>query len=292
MENSSFYGQFDENSFSPRIDLIYTSQAGYCSIYRSERDGKLHILKAIKEEFRTDARYETLLRKEFEIGYQLDHPNICKVLSYEYNSEIGNHIVMEMVDGQTLAERIKMKDIDKETSLKIICEICDSLSYIHHKQIIHRDLKPSNILITNNGNNVKIIDFGLSDTDYHTIHKEPAGTRHYSAPELIAGEKIDGRSDIYSLGVIINDLHIGKEKIAGICMKERAEDRYQSADEVKAAIMKRRPFFVPVAILVAIIIAITFTLWLISTRNDSPAKQRELIDKIMEQAGDDILDAN
>ena len=121
---------------------------------------------------------------------------------------------------------------------KIICEICDALEYIHRKQIIHRDLKPENIMITNNGHNVKIIDFGLSDTDSYNILKAPAGTRLYASPELLAGEGVDCRTDIWSLGLIIRELSPKYSRISSKCTRRDITERYVSANEVHKAILK------------------------------------------------------
>ena len=147
---------------------------------------------------------------------------------------------MEWIDGKTLESRIKEGSIDKAIVKKIIFELCDALEHIHKKQVIHRDLKPENIMITDNGNNVKIIDFGLADADSYNSLKAPAGTRYYASPELLAGEPVDARTDIWSLGMIINELTKRYRYVSACCLRRNRNKRYSSAADVKNGIRNAR----------------------------------------------------
>lgn len=206
-------------------------------MYRICKNGRFFVYKALKEEFRGNLMYEDLLTKDFDIGFSLNHSGICQYFGKICHPVIGNCIVMEWVDGCTLEELISTGNITRPLAEKIICEICDALDYMHRKQIIHRDLKPENILITHNGHNVKIIDFGLSDADSFAAFKAPAGTKIYASPELLAGEPIDNRSDIWSLGVIIGEMHPYYRKVADRCLMRDRAKRFASAEEVKNAIL-------------------------------------------------------
>lgn len=223
------------------IAEYHVSKQGYNSLYRCQRYGKLHLLKALQPTYRGQSLYETALRKEFVIGYQLDHPNICHTLGWENVKDLGNCILLEYVDGMTLKELMEQDMLDRDLAYKIIKELCSALQYIHSKQIVHRDLKPANILITHNGNNVKLIDFGLSDCDDYDILKVPAGTRYYLAPEVLEeGHPLDLRADIYSLGVVLGEMaeRIGDKKLADIsrkCTQNKPEKRYPSAAHVAQA---------------------------------------------------------
>lgn len=239
-------------SFSARTQCIYTSESGYTQLFRCERMGKFIILKSLKPIYRGTDFYEKALEKEFNIGYQLDHPNICRTLSWEDIPSKGHCIVMDYVDGITLKELMEKGKLTLPLATKIITELCGALQYLHSKQIIHRDLKPSNILITYNGNNVKLIDFSLSDCDDYNILKLPAGTRFYLAPEALqSGIQLDNRADIYSLGVIIgemaNQLNSKRlERISRICIRRKRENRYASANEIVKALNtpSRKPLYI------------------------------------------------
>lgn len=225
-----------------KIEEIYSSHTGYNRLLRCQRYGKLHILKALKPQYKGQDFYELALRKEFNIGYQLDHPHICHTLGWEQIDDIGNCILMEYIDGINLKDFMQQGNLTRKLAYKIIYELCDALQYLHHKQIVHRDLKPTNILITHNGDNVKLIDFGLSDCDDYDILKQPAGTRYYIAPEaLVKGAALDLRSDIFSLGIIMGEMaSLVKDKglalVSRKCTRRRPDKRYSSADEVANAV--------------------------------------------------------
>ena len=222
------------------MELLHTSQEGFSKLYRVCKNGRFFVYKALKEEFRGNLMYEELLTKDFNIGFSLNHSGICQYYGKINHQSIGNSIVMEWIDGCTLEDFISPGSIPRALAEKIICEICDALDYMHRKQVIHRDLKPENILITHNGHNVKIIDFGLSDTDSFATIKAPAGAKRYASPELLAGEVIDNRSDIWSLGVMISELHPFYEHVAQKCLNRNKDKRPATAAEVKRAIMKEK----------------------------------------------------
>lgn len=245
---------FSDSDFTD-IQEIYSSPSGYNCLFRCHRYGKLHVLKALQPHYKGTAFYEQALRKEFNIGYQLEHPHICRTLGWEHTRSLGNCILLEYVDGITLKEFMQQEKLTPALALKIIQELCSALQYIHSKQIVHRDLKPGNILITHNGNNVKLIDFGLSDCDDYDILKLPAGTRYYLAPEVLQPETtLDLRADIYSLGVIIGEMAtLLKDKhlaaISRKCTRPKREKRYSSALEVSTALTtpRRRPLYIALA---------------------------------------------
>lgn len=230
-------GPGNADTASNDLELIHTSKDGFNELYRICKSGRFFVYKALKKQYRGNLMYEDLLSKDFNIGFSLTHHGLCQYFGKIRHPEIGSCIVMEWIDGCTLEELIAAGNIDKPLAGKIICEICDALGYMHRRQVIHRDLKPENILITHNGQNVKIIDFGLSDADSFAAFKTPAGTRIYASPELLAGEPIDSRSDIWSLGVIIGETHPYYRKVAEKCLVRVREKRYASAEEVKNAIL-------------------------------------------------------
>ena len=185
----------------------YVSKSGPTRMLTATRYGKRYMLKCLKADYAYTPVYRQALQKEFEIGLQLEHPNICRTLSMEHIEGLGSTIVMEYVDGSTLQSLISRRMLSVELAMKITRQLLDALEYMHGKQIIHRDLKPANIMVTHRGNDVKVIDFSLSDSDAFCVLKSPAGTMGYIAPEqLVPGAKADARADIYSLGKVLQDM--------------------------------------------------------------------------------------
>lgn len=222
-------------------DIKNIDTKGYSNIHTATYLGKKVILKGLKPEFKNERFYQDLLKKEFEISRSLDHPNIVKTIDFQNIPNLGDCIVMEYIEGLTLTQTQTLTQT-KGFYDKIFNELLDAMEYFHSKQIIHRDLKPSNILITNNGNNVKIIDFGLSDTDDYVILKQAAGTRKYAAPEqMIPNNAIDCRADIYSLGIILkNNFPKSYQKIADKCAQQDKEKRFSSVNEIRNYIKKKK----------------------------------------------------
>lgn len=217
------------------FELVHGSESSAFLIYRGNVAGKYRCFKILKPEFRGNLVYEDLLKKEYEIGCRMEHPNIRQYFGYRDLPDFGRALEMEWVDGVPLSE---LSVPDKRTALKIICEVCDALTYIHGKQVIFRDLKPENILVTHNGSNAKLIDFGYSDADWLSLLKTPAGTREYASPELLAGDPVDSRTDIWSLGALIREIIPSKRKVAKCCMRHNPERRYRTASDVKSALLR------------------------------------------------------
>lgn len=177
------------------------SSRGVFQLTRAKRHGRWWMLKGLKEKYRNDNVYRSFLEKEFEIANQLQHPMIVSVYSLEVIDGLGLCIVMEWIEGATLREWLANGEHSIKQRRHIADMLLESLKYMHSKQTQHRDLKPSNIMVTHDGQFLKLIDFGLSDTDSHAVLKAPGGTEGYMAPE--------GPSDIYSLGIILHELHLG-----------------------------------------------------------------------------------
>lgn len=232
------------------ITPLHSLPSTHSELYTATRMGKRFVLKALKAEYRGNELYRGLLRNEFNIGYHLSHPNIAQVISFEHIDGLGDTIIIEHIDGITLKEAVDANTIDKPKAIKIISELCDAMHYIHSLQVVHRDIKPENIMITHNGTNVKMIDFGLSCCDSQTLYKQPAGTRHYASPELLNGEKIDNRSDIYALGVIIPYIMHDRRalRISKRCLAENRSRRYSDTLSIKRELLRPRRW--PIVLLI------------------------------------------
>ena len=243
------------------IEVLHRSQSGYAVVYRAQRMGKWFALKGLKPEFRGKPLYEALLKKEFDIGYHLSHPNVAQTFSLEDVGTLGECIVMEYVDGCTLRKFIDDGMMDGAALASVANQTLDALGYLHAHQVAHRDLKPENILIAGNGRNVKLIDFGFSDKDDYAVLKQPAGTMLYCAPEVMEGKPVDGRADIYSLGVIMKEMAtrcrlspFDKRRLNAIatrCTAADASKRFSSADEIRRAWPRRHDWLKAAAMLTA-----------------------------------------
>ena len=228
------------------LEEIYVSPSGFCRLFRAERYGRFHVLKALKQEFVNQPFAEQMLHKEFVISYPLDHPHICRTLAEEMVPPLGHVIVQEYVDGINLRQFMEQGLLTQENARSLLTEVCSALSYLHSRQIIHRDLKPENIMVTRNGQHAKLIDFNLSDGDNFSQLKESAGTRFYIAPEVVdAHTPADQRADIYSLGIVIGEMaELLKDKalasLSRQCTRRRREERLPSADAVAALLTPGR----------------------------------------------------
>ena len=214
------------------------SAKGHNALYVATRFGRKYVLKALAEPYRESTPHIELLRKEFTIGVGVDHPNIVRLLDFGHMDSIGWYIQMEFIDGITLDQFLETNP-PMAIRRRVIEQLLDALSCLHERQIIHRDIKPSNILITRNGSAVKLIDFGVSDTDDYVTFKQPAGSMAYIAPEQLAGKTIDNRADIYAVGKIISLLFPHRYKyIACKCTRVNPADRYSSCAHVLRAIKR------------------------------------------------------
>ena len=281
-EDASSSGFLEGNSFfmTSRLTditpLTYGSKGGYCRLFKAIRMGKWCVLKCLRPEYAGNPEFIALLQKEFEISYKLSHPYIVQVISMEQIDGLGACIIMEYIDGCTLSEWMKTAKRSSYEIITVMQAIGNALDYIHQQQIVHRDIKPSNILITRNGNYVKIIDFGLADADNYAILKQPAGTRRYIAPEQSDGKlPLDGRADIYSFGVIlgeVNQLLAHRNhcfsRIVHKCCEEDCDNRYATLSEIRW----KSPYgkLWKIAVITLFIISLVISWEFISTGSDKP----------------------
>lgn len=234
------------------------SAEGHNALYVATRFGRRYILKALAESYRESTPHIELLRKEFTIGVGVDHPNIVRLLDFGHMDSISWYIQMEYIDGITLDQFLETNP-PAAIRRRIMEQLLDALSFLHERQIIHRDIKPSNILITRNGSTVKLIDFGVSDTDDYVTFKQPAGSMAYIAPEQLAGKPIDNRADIYSVGKIIALLFPHRYRcIARRCTRTNSADRYSSCAQVLRAIRRidRVRIWLPVSLLLSVVLCL------------------------------------
>lgn len=145
-------------------DIVLFQQRNHNMLYHAKRYGKYYVLKGLAADCQLLTDHLLLQEKEFAFGVSLNHPHIAETYSLEEVEGCGRCIVMEYVNGTTLVEWLATNP-SKAARRRVMQQLLDALEYIHSLQLVHHDLKSSNILITRNGLNVKLIDFGLSNTD-------------------------------------------------------------------------------------------------------------------------------
>ena len=224
------------------MDETYTlgellAETSFARIYRITKGGKDFLLKTPKD---GNVVFLDMIKKEYQLSMQLQHPYIASVYEYAEDTPGGPGILMEYSDARSLREFISEKPSFK-LRMKVLDQLLDAVSYFHECGIVHNNLDPKDILVTKRGNNVKIIDFGLSAEDVVALGKSGRLDMGYVSPELAANSrKLDRRSDIYSLGKIIDDLFGGKfGKIVDKCTRKKAGKRFENVDQLKAAFEKK-----------------------------------------------------
>ena len=253
---SGFFEPLRQQPTPGTLECIYRS-GGWCEIWRGVSMGQYRAYKCLKAQFRDKFLYQELLRKEFEISRELSHPCIRQCFALTEIEGLGYCIEMEYVEGDTLADLLDRKALTPETARIITAELLDTVAQLHRKGITHNDLKPSNILVAKNGH-IKLIDFGLADTDSWAILKLKGGTPTYAAPELQNGREGRGgqASDIYSLGVILGKLGTVPRRIVHRCCNSKPKARWQSVEQIQDALAARKHFPWPVTAAAAAILAL------------------------------------
>lgn len=240
---------------------------GMAYVYRCTDtiDDREVAVKILKDEFLNNEEFIRRFKNESKAIAMLSHPNIVKVYDVSFGDMI-QYIVMEYIDGITLKEYIAQQGVlDWREALHLTTQILKALQHAHNKGVVHRDIKPHNIMLLQDGT-IKVTDFGiarLTDTQTKTMTEQAIGSVHYIAPEQARGSKTDGKSDIYSVGVMLYEMITGKlpfdadsavsvalmqlqstpemprrinpgipvglEQITMHAMQKNPEDRYQSA---------------------------------------------------------------
>ncbi len=202
-----------------RIEEL-VARSGMASIYRAVdmRTGRVVAVKAPHPDLEADPVLFDRFKREIEIGERLDHPGVMKVLDSGEPGQV--YMVMEWVEGRLLRKlMVETRPLPMERACAITIAICDALDYIHRNGVVHRDLKPENIMV-DAGDRIKLIDFGIAGkagARRLTFGKlsQIAGTPDYISPEQVKGKRGDGRSDIYSLGVILYEMVTGETPFPG-----------------------------------------------------------------------------
>ncbi|MBI3755512.1 MAG: serine/threonine protein kinase, partial [Deltaproteobacteria bacterium] len=205
-----------------KYDIVEELGRGAMGVVYKGFDPKMKREVAIKtahfDEIDADTREAVKERffREAESAGNLKHPNIVTIYECGEESDLA-YIAMEILRGKTLEPWCKKTGLlPPKTALKIIGQVCEALDYAHKNGIVHRDIKPANIMMLEKGE-IKVTDFGIAkiQSSSHTKTGVVMGTPSYMSPEQLAGKKVDGRSDLFSLGVIVYEFLTGEKPFTG-----------------------------------------------------------------------------
>lgn len=201
-----------------RYEILEKIGAGGMSdVYKAKDQvlGRFVAVKVLKPEFAEDVNFVTKFHTEAQSAAGLQHPNIVNI--YDVGSEEHMHyIVMEYVEGITLKTYIEKKGrLNYKEAISIAIQVARGIEAAHNNNIVHRDIKPQNIMISNEGK-VKVTDFGIARAaTSNTIHSDVMGSVHYTSPEQARNGFVDGKSDIYSLGIVMYEMVTGRVPFDG-----------------------------------------------------------------------------
>jgi|SRR5262245_3644953 len=192
---------------------------GMGTVYRARRllIGDMVAVKVLQPDQMADQQAVERFRREAQTAARLKHPNVTAVYDFDVSREGLNYLVMELAEGESLRSLVERQGTLAETdAAEIIRQVCAALEEAHRQGVVHRDIKPENILVhaTTAGLHVKVLDFGIAalrDVKAGRLTRTGAivGTPDYMSPEHCLGEELDGRSDIYSLGIVLFEMLTG-----------------------------------------------------------------------------------
>ncbi|WP_022799417.1 protein kinase domain-containing protein [Thermus islandicus] len=215
-------------SLSQRYEVLEkVGVGGMATVYKAKdkRTGRLVALKVPQERFVGDPRFVRRFHREAEVLAKMDHPNIVKV--YDHGQVDGVHfIAMEFLDGEGLDRLIEERRLNLKQAAAILARVADALRHIHAQGIVHRDIKPGNVMVLKGAlredgvdpRGVRLMDFGIAAGKVLTrltITGARIGTPVYMSPEQAKGQKLDHRSDIYSLGIVLYEALTGQPPFTG-----------------------------------------------------------------------------
>jgi len=215
MENDRYIGRLLDGRYEILEAIGF---GGMAVVYkaRCHRLNRLVAIKILKDELSKDEEFRNRFHAESQAVAMLSHPNIMSVYDVSTHEE-ADYIVMELIDGITLKQYMEKKGtLNWKETLHFAMQIAKALEHAHGRGIVHRDIKPHNVMVLKNGS-VKVTDFGIARlmSQSNTLTKEALGSVHYISPEQAKGGRVDNRSDLYSLGVVMYEMMTGQAPYDG-----------------------------------------------------------------------------
>lgn len=259
-------------------------------IYQAQKGTKYIILKTPVTD---DSMLIEILRREYELACNLNHPCVVSTLEFNPHTPVGPALVMEYIDGLTLDEFVATNPTLEERKA-VLNDILDGLDYLHHRGIIHNDLKPDNIIVNSN-KAARIIDFGFSASTDSAYKGYIGGSDGYTAPEILNGSGSAGTtSDIFTLGRLINLIFGGRKygNIARRCSRQNPSERPQNIQALRTIIKRRdrRPLLVA-SIVASVVVALFIAASIVYRHNETLQMEQRIaqsMDSVYQKTADKI----
>lgn len=215
MDNDKYIGRLLDGRYEI-LEVIGTGGMAVVYKARCHRLNRLVAIKILKDDLSQDEEFRRRFHAESQAVAMLSHPNIMSVYDVSTSDE-ADYIVMELIDGITLKQYMEKKGtLNWKETLHFSIQIAKALEHAHSRGIVHRDIKPHNVMVLKNGS-IKVTDFGIARimSNNNTLTKEALGSVHYISPEQAKGGRVDNRSDLYSLGVVMYEMMTGRAPYDG-----------------------------------------------------------------------------
>ena len=240
------------------IELLPEWDEPFYDVYTAKKFGNWLMLKTLKPQYRDDDTYLSMIEKEFDVRYNLAHPNIVMINDFEEVPGIGLCIITDDVYGDSLRKLLDSGKVDESTLRKVCTSLVDALEYIQTNHIVHHSIRPETIIFTENIGNLKLIDVGFDQLD-HLSHD-------------------DTSRDIHDFGLVLKEVldklperHSHLHRVAARCLNPDPRKRYHDIRDLKMALSNRSNHRLYIIIITFLIIMIALLGWLVANPGSTVA---------------------
>lgn len=230
------------------IELLPEWNEQFYDVYTAKKHGKWVMLKTLKPQYKDDPRFQAIIEKEFDVRYNLAHPNIVMINDYEDVPGLGRCIIFDDIYGDSLRKTIDKGKVDYQILDRITTQLVDAIDYIQRNHIVHFPIRPETIIFTENIGNLKLIDVGFDQSE----HLTPA----------------EATEDIYSFGKVLSEVlgHIPDapqylRRIADKCTASDPRRRFRSVHQLRMALARRSNNTFYLAIIAFLLLMIALLVW-------------------------------